>query len=397
LNLATICVATVMKVLRHGYIMIRIDGYETDPTGGDWFCYHGSSPFVFPPGFCERNNIKLKVPAGFEGDFLWVDYLKTTKSEAAPMVLFSHKDDCKHNFKVGMKVECTDLMDPRLVCVGTISRVVSRLLKVHFDGWEDDYDQWMDCESVDIYPVGWCELVGHRLEGPRMKMPLKNMKKEVKKETKKRKSGAANTKKAPGNTKARKKGTNVSPPGEVEDGMGETSRSPTPPPVLEPEVPSTAPATNEPEEMKQEEVKDEIASEEEIAAATADAIESEPLSKPVLAVAPTMEIPDNKYIPRLLDAAGNVTPRSRDQLLDPLDWTVKNLTCFLEVNECSNLVHNFALKQVDGLKFLTLTKQEMMGLVNNKMGPCLKVEHLQKLLKDRLTPAQARLLSTQKK
>jgi hypothetical protein len=64
LNLATICVATVMKVLRHGYIMIRMDGYETDPTGGDWFCYHGSSPFVFPPGFCDRNNIKLKVWSG---------------------------------------------------------------------------------------------------------------------------------------------------------------------------------------------------------------------------------------------------------------------------------------------------------------------------------------------
>ena len=117
LNLATICVATVMKVLRHGYIMIRMDGYETDPTGGDWFCYHGSSPFVFPPGFCERNNIKLKVsewyilhyfshlhfyqvPAGFEGDFLWMDYLKSNKSEAAPMSLFSHKDVCKHTFKV---------------------------------------------------------------------------------------------------------------------------------------------------------------------------------------------------------------------------------------------------------------------------------------------------------
>ena len=51
-----------MKVLRHGYIMIRMDGYETDPSGGDWFCYHGSSPFLFPPGFCERNNIKLKPP-----------------------------------------------------------------------------------------------------------------------------------------------------------------------------------------------------------------------------------------------------------------------------------------------------------------------------------------------
>ena len=42
-------------------IFIRMDGYESDPTGGDWFCYHGSSPFVFPPGFCDRNNIKLKV------------------------------------------------------------------------------------------------------------------------------------------------------------------------------------------------------------------------------------------------------------------------------------------------------------------------------------------------
>lgn len=390
LNLATICVATVMKVLRHGYIMIRMDGYETDPTGGDWFCYHGSSPFVFPPGYCERNNIKLKSLAGFDGDFLWMDYLKTTKSEAAPMVLFSHKDDCKHSFKVGMKVECTDLMDPRLVCVGTISRVVNRLLKVHFDGWEDDYDQWMDCESVDVYPVGWCELVGHRLEGPRMKMPVKQV---VKKE-KKRKSTAGNTKKGSVASKARKKSA-TSSAGDVEDGVGETSRSPTPPPVLEPEVVPPAPKE---EELKEEEetVKEESATEEEVPAPV-EVKEPEVHVKPVMVVAPTMELPDNKYIPRLLDAAGNVTPRSRDQSLEPLEWTVKNLTCFLEVNECSNLVFNFAQKQVDGMKFLTLTKQEMMGLVNNKMGPCLKVEHLQKLLKDRLTPAQARLLSTQKK
>ena len=65
------------------------------------------------------------------------------------------------------------------ICVGTISRVVGRLLKVHFDGWEDDYDQWMDCESVDIYPVGWAELVGHKLEGPRLAMPAKKEKKKA--------------------------------------------------------------------------------------------------------------------------------------------------------------------------------------------------------------------------
>jgi len=105
---------------------------------------------------------------------------------------------------------------------------------------------------------------------------------------------------------------------------------------------------------------------------------------------------ESKYIPRLLDAAGNVTPRARDQSLDPGAWTAANLASFLEVNECSNLVTNFSLRQVDGPKFLALTKQEIMSLVNNKMGPCLKVEHLQKLLRDRLSPAQARLLTAKK-
>ena len=38
-----------------------------------------------------------------------------------------------------------------------------------------------------------------------------------------------------------------------------------------------------------------------------------------------------KYIPRLLDAAGNVTPRSRDQNLEPSEWSVQNVTAFLEV------------------------------------------------------------------
>jgi hypothetical protein len=69
-----------------------------------------------------------------------MDYLKSTKSESAPMSLFSHKDACKHTFKAGMKVECTDLMDPRLVCVGTISRVVGRLLKVRKENISEDFE-----------------------------------------------------------------------------------------------------------------------------------------------------------------------------------------------------------------------------------------------------------------
>lgn len=54
LNLSSICVATVMDVLNYGYIMIRIDRYDTDLSGADWFCYHVKSPCIFPMGFCER-------------------------------------------------------------------------------------------------------------------------------------------------------------------------------------------------------------------------------------------------------------------------------------------------------------------------------------------------------
>ena len=48
-------------------------------------------------------------------------------------------------------------------------KVVGRLLRIHFDGWESSYDQWVDCESPDIYPAGWCEMVNYHLEGPKNK------------------------------------------------------------------------------------------------------------------------------------------------------------------------------------------------------------------------------------
>ena len=65
-----------------------------------------------------------------------------------------------------MKLEAVDLMEPRLICVATVRRVVHRLLSIHFDGWDSEYDQWVDCESPDIYPVGWCELTGYQLQPP---------------------------------------------------------------------------------------------------------------------------------------------------------------------------------------------------------------------------------------
>lgn len=52
------------------------------------------------------------------------------------------------------------------MCVATIHKIAGRLLRIRFDGWPEGYDQWVDCESPDIYPIGWCEMVGHTLEVP---------------------------------------------------------------------------------------------------------------------------------------------------------------------------------------------------------------------------------------
>ncbi|XP_066530911.1 MBT domain-containing protein 1-like isoform X2 [Hoplias malabaricus] len=167
LNLSAICVATVRKVLADGYLMIGIDGSEA-ADGSDWFCYHGHSPSIFPAGFCEINSIELTPPRGYTKlPLRWFDYLRDTSSVAAPVKLFN-KEVPNHGFVPGMKLEAVDLMEPRLVCVATVTRIVHRLLRIHFDGWEEEYDQWVDCESPDLYPVGWCQLTGYQLQPPAM-------------------------------------------------------------------------------------------------------------------------------------------------------------------------------------------------------------------------------------
>jgi len=72
LNLGTICVATIDEVLRDGYLMIDFDGSIVNnsssaksPVKSSYlFCYHASSPYIFPVGFCEKNGLELFVPKG---------------------------------------------------------------------------------------------------------------------------------------------------------------------------------------------------------------------------------------------------------------------------------------------------------------------------------------------
>ncbi len=51
-----------------------------------------------------------------------------------------------------MKVEAVDKRNPILVRVATVVDVDSHRMLLHFDGWTDQYDYWVDDDSRDIHP-----------------------------------------------------------------------------------------------------------------------------------------------------------------------------------------------------------------------------------------------------
>ena len=69
-----------------------------------------------------------------------------------------------HKFKVGMKLEAVDLEQQQVLRVATITNVMGRMLQLFFDG--QSRFQFVDVESPDIYPIGWCKRTGHALLSP---------------------------------------------------------------------------------------------------------------------------------------------------------------------------------------------------------------------------------------
>lgn len=88
LNLSSISVATVGKVLKNNYLMIKIDAFPTQE--GDMFCYHRSSSSIFPAGFCDKNALDLMPPCDYKKNekFDWFSYLEEKNAEFAPLELF---------------------------------------------------------------------------------------------------------------------------------------------------------------------------------------------------------------------------------------------------------------------------------------------------------------------
>ncbi|XP_064082090.1 lethal(3)malignant brain tumor-like protein 3 isoform X1 [Macrobrachium nipponense] len=156
-----VCVATVADVLDNR-VLIHFDGW--DKAYDVW--NEMSSPYIHPIGWCVANNRVLHPPNDYPNpeSFNWHEYLQETNAMAVPARAFKTRP--RREFKVNMKVEAVDKRNPSLIRVATIIDIQDYQAKIHFDGWGDEYDYWVDDDSSDLHPPSWCNKTGYRLQVP---------------------------------------------------------------------------------------------------------------------------------------------------------------------------------------------------------------------------------------
>uniref|UniRef100_A0A673IW35 SAM domain-containing protein n=1 Tax=Sinocyclocheilus rhinocerous TaxID=307959 RepID=A0A673IW35_9TELE len=158
-----ICPVSVTKVYNEYYFQIRVDDLTAEATPTRAVC-HADSPGILPVQWCLKNGVGLERPQGFESqDFDWADYLKHTGAEAAPDVCFPNASQSR-GFCKDMWLEAVNPLQPSELCVARITQVKGRLLWLRLEGLtKPQPDCIVDVESMNIFPVGWCEANGYPL------------------------------------------------------------------------------------------------------------------------------------------------------------------------------------------------------------------------------------------
>ncbi|VVD02678.1 unnamed protein product [Leptidea sinapis] len=243
-----------------------------------------------------------------------------------------------------------------------------------------------------MYPVGWCRAVRHRLEGPLQppaapRTTRKNQAKQIAKtvtlrppnttEESSQNSETGDTKSLSENGETK----SLSPPTSVSEMSADVEQRPD---------------ADEPQSEVKMEVEPETPPSEETTPidVPAENFPSEQIYKAESEDTPMLPADDtdssgDKLIPRLVN-----TTVSLDILnsLDPENWTTADVEKFLTVNDCQPYCINFA--HIDGPMLLQLTKDEIIELLEMKVGPSLKIFDLIQQLRCKIKQPQCRLLGS---
>ncbi|XP_042607656.1 lethal(3)malignant brain tumor-like protein 4 isoform X2 [Cyprinus carpio] len=160
-NPCLVCVASVADIVDQRFL-VHFDNWDDTY---DYWC-DASSPYIHPVGWCQDHGRPLTAPQGHPNPehFVWEEYMEDTGASAAPSQAFSERSP--HGFQTHMKLEAVDRRNPMLIRVATVADTEDHRVKVHFDGWHEKFDFWVDSDLPDLHPVGWCSRTGHPLEPP---------------------------------------------------------------------------------------------------------------------------------------------------------------------------------------------------------------------------------------
>ncbi|XP_077365857.1 LOW QUALITY PROTEIN: uncharacterized protein LOC144009839 [Festucalex cinctus] len=138
------------------------------------------------------------------------------------------------------------------------------------------------------------------------------------------------------------------------------------------------PAAAEEEEERQEDEEEEEEEEEEDmeAAGEEEDQEDDGEEEPAVAVTTRMESPAPDRARTSTTAAAAVTASTPTSTFkpEPSQWTVEDVTAFIHtLPGCGEVSSAFRLQEIDGQALLLLTEEHLMGSMNIKLGPALKI------------------------
>ncbi|XP_037582498.1 lethal(3)malignant brain tumor-like protein 4 isoform X2 [Dermacentor silvarum] len=162
------CVATLTDITDTGRFLVTPDG--RDKSGAFWA--DAGSPLLRPPNWSREHGETLMTPTtGWKGPFSWERYLSDHRAQGVPARALRPRAG-PQGFQVGHRFEVVDPRDRRFVRVASVAALRPRGLLVHLDGWPPERDFFLDADSPDMHPAGWCTRTGHPLEPPGALAPL---------------------------------------------------------------------------------------------------------------------------------------------------------------------------------------------------------------------------------
>uniref|UniRef100_G1RM89 Scm like with four mbt domains 2 n=1 Tax=Nomascus leucogenys TaxID=61853 RepID=G1RM89_NOMLE len=168
--------ASVTKVFNNHFFQVTIDDLRPEPSKLSMLC-HADSLGILPVQWCLKNGVSLTPPKGHSGqDFDWADYHKQHGAQEAPPFCFRNTSFSR-GFTKNMKLEAVNPRNPGELCVASVVSVKGRLMWLHLEGLQTPVPEVIvDVESMDIFPVGWCEANSYPLTAPHKTVSQKKRK-----------------------------------------------------------------------------------------------------------------------------------------------------------------------------------------------------------------------------